>query len=471
MRILLSTLMTLFAFTVFAQEQTDLNQDQIDRAAIERELDEKVENAQTEEERNLLTKFKDWSKGVAESDIAKKSGRGLGKASSFITTETLRPFIATGSFFRGLFSKSDTAKTRVRSLAYTFYLENEKELNELYKDPKKLENYLNENGKQGLVPSYAGMIQDLFKEKILKTIKGMLIDIDFNPSLEKDGKSMSLSDASSLEELAQMIQDLRVEENPFILLSIDTEKLNNETLKKNLACNNLATLAPHIDIAPLISSLTNAAVSGDGINENDYKKAISQQLLADIDEFIAQFIEMDNGVWKNKEIMSELGETTAGIVAQYAVPSIVLGSIVNGAGAVYLGVTALSTIGSGLSVATCTKNKNIDKLMEDADFRNFCSYVVMRSSQKILKSKARGFLAGQSLRNTFRMIGYKKKFLDRCQEETGKSRSNCRTIYKEEKQEYLANCMAFGMSRRECGRLRKEDLLSSASGRKLSSQE
>lgn len=470
MKKLLNLILILNLSIVFAQEttQTENSNPEVSREQIETQIDQAVENAQSEEEKSMMRKFKDWTRGVAQSDLSKKTGRGLGKASALITTETVRPFIATGSFFRGLFSKSDTPETRMRSLAYTFYLENEEELNQLYKDPAIYERHLQENGREGIISSYSGMVQNLFKNKILNTIKGLLIDVNFNPAVEIAGNIKNLSDASSLEELAQMITNLRIEENPFILLQIDTEKLNNDTLRKNLACNNLATLSPHIDIAPLISSLTNAAVSGEGFNPDDYKKAISQQLLDDIDAFIAQFIEMENGIWKNKEIMTELGETTAGIVAQYAVPSLVLGGIVNGAGAAYLGVTALSTIGTGLSVATCTKNKNMDKLIEDPDFRNFCSYVIMRSSQKILKSKAKGFIAGQSLRNSIRMIGYRRNYIKDCMNETGKSRRSCRNSYNEAKAEYIAECMSLGVSKKECKRLRKEELLE-ASNRSLSS--
>lgn len=463
MKLLLNLILILNLSIAFAQEipegEVQTTIEEVSREQVETELDQAAENASTEEEKKMVSKFKAWTQGVAQKDWVKKSSRGLGKASAVVTTETLRPFIATGSFFRGLFSNSDTPETRMRSLAYTFYLENEKELNQLYKDPSIYERHLQENGREGIISSYTGMVQGLFKDKILKTIKGMLLDVSFNPSVEIAGNLKKLTDANSLEELAQMIQNLRIEENPFILLTIDTEKLNNETLRKNMACNNLGTLAPHIDIAPLISSLTNAAVSGEGFNPEDYKKAISKQLLEDIDSFISQFIELEDGIWKNKQIMTEIGETTAGIVAQYAVPSLVLGSIVNGAGAAYLGVTALSTIGTGLSVATCTKNKNIDKLMEDPDFRNFCSYVIMRSSQKLLKSKAKGFIAGVSLRNSFRMIGYRKKYIDKCVAETGKPRKNCRNIYKEEKAEFIADCMSLGMSKKECRRLRKQELL------------
>jgi len=453
MKFLLS-LLCLVSFSTFAQVETVPTRDE-----IESDISIMQENASTEEEKRFLSKFKDWTKGVAQKDFVKKTGKGLGKASSFISTETLRPFVSAGSFLRGVFTK-DSPDSRVRALAYSFYVENEKDLNELYKNPELLKNELENGENVSIMAAYKNMVVNQFKEKALNTLKGILNDVNFDPEVEINGDLVKLSQAKSLEQLSEMIQLLKIEENPFLLLEIDAEKLNKSTLDKHLSCNGMKSIAPHIEIAPLISSLTKAAISGEELDTNDFKKAISEELMNDIEAFIAQFIEFEDGIWKNKSIVSEVGETVGSVVAKFAVPSIVLGSVVSGAGSVYLGVTALSAVGTTLSVSTCTKNKNIEKLKEDEDFRNFCSYVIMRNSQKLLKSKAKGYLAGMSLRDSIKMIKYRRDFIKECSG-AGNSKSKCRDQYRDEKSEYILSCLDFGYSKKECKRMRKRELLSS----------
>lgn len=457
MKVLSFLLMLNFSLT-YAQVETS-NEQEITRNQIETELDDMADNANSEDEKKFLAKFKSWTKGVSEKEFVKKTGRGLGKASSIVTTETLRPFVATGSFFRGLFGKENES-SRVRALAYTFYLENEESLNDLYKDPSHLNEYLKENPQSNIMQAYKDLVTLKFKNNVLNTLKGILEDINFNPELEFDGKTIRLTDATSLEEIAEYIQLLKVEENPMLLLDINADNLNQETLEKNLACNNLKTLAPHIQITPLINVLTKVALSGEELDTEDFKSGISKDLLDDLDAFIAQFINMENGIWKNQEIMSEVGEITGALVAKFAVPSIVLGSVVSGAGAIYLGATALSAVGTGLAIKTCTKNSNQEKLLEDPDYRNFCSYVLMRNSQKLLKSKAKGFLAGQNLKDSIKMIKYRKNYIKECKI-AGNSKKKCRQQYIDEKYEEIFNCMDLGYSKKECKRIRRRNLLAS----------
>jgi hypothetical protein len=446
-------ILSIMSFGLFAQEN------EVSKEQVQKEVDILVHNAKSEEEKKFLTKFKSWTSGVAQKDIVKKSGRGLGKASSIITTETLRPFVATGSFFRGLFGK-DNEGSRLRSLAYSFYLENEKDLNDLYKDPQIIEDFLKQNPEASIAQAYKSLVEKKFKSNILNTIKGILIDINFNPEFELDRLNKRLTDASSLEELMEYIQALKIEENPFLLLEVNSEMINQGTLEKNLTCNNMGTLAPHIQLTPLINALTKSALSEEGIEADDFKSGISKELLSDIEKFISQFVENEDGMWKNTELVSEVAELSGVLVGKFAVPSIILGSIVPGAGAAYLGITALSSVGTGLTIATCTKNKNQKKLLEDPDFRNFCSYVLMRNSQKLLKSKARGFIAGQNIRDSIKMIKYKKNYVKDCMNE-GNSRRSCKDQYNDEKNESIYNCMDLGHTKKECKRIRRRDLLAS----------
>jgi hypothetical protein len=59
---------------------------------------------------------------------------------------------------------------------------------------------------------------------------------------------MKFLDAPSLEIIAELFQNLTIEDNIGEFMSLDLSKLNNDTVTANLDANNLGVLAPYIDI-------------------------------------------------------------------------------------------------------------------------------------------------------------------------------------------------------------------------------
>jgi UDP-N-acetylglucosamine:LPS N-acetylglucosamine transferase len=85
-------------------------------------------------------------------------------------------------------------------------------------------------------------------------------------------------------------------------------------------------------------------------------------------------------------------------VAQIFGPKIVLGLISSSLGGIYAIPVIAADIGTGISVAICMQNKTQEKFEKDKDLSAFCSYVVNRSAYQLMKSRAKGYVAGKKLR-------------------------------------------------------------------------
>jgi hypothetical protein len=460
MKVLMLAMMMVSGFAL-AQSEGTFTQADLDKvsAEMERSLEGKPKK-----ERKFLKKLSKMIKKVGSSKVVKKTGRGLGKATTFIAVETARPFVSAASFFKGTFQKLDSNDAKVKSEVFSFYLDNEKDLNELYKNPEIYSKLVEKGDSESIGADYKLLIETMMKDKALNSIKGMLRDIKFNPSAANgDDEIKYLLDASSLEELAEMLENLDLQ-NPMIYADLEMDKVNNETLHKNMRCNKLGALTKYVDIAPLEGIVIRSILTGDNVNPDDLMSMIDLSFIDDIKEFINSFIDSDDGkVWKNKKIISEVAENVVALTAQFAVPAMALGAISSGLAGPYVAVTAVSVAGAAISTAVCTSKKNKSKIQEDAEFRNFCSYIIFRSSQKLIKSKAKGYLSGQKFRTN--VLGHKANLKHRrnemkvCVDGVGRRyRRLCRLQYKLEKTEEIKECTDSGKSKRECKKIRRERL-------------
>lgn len=455
----------------YAQEVSELTD--VEREAIITQLEKDADNAKSPKERKVLTKIGEMFKDLGKSKIVKKTGRGLGKATTFIATETLRPFVKMTSFMKGASQKLDDEDTKTKNEIFSFYLDNEKELNQLYKDKSQYGDLV-KNGENGssIMEDYKILVENMMKQKALKTVLDILKEVNFNPMVEVENADgtvtvKALLTAISLEELSAMLNNLDIT-NPDNFSNVDFEKLNNDTVRKNMKCNKLGVLAPYVDIEPLkdeiFGDIISSVMTGEDLNiDIDPMSAIDANFIKRIQDFIASFGDFEDGkIWKNAKIVDEMSEGVTSLVAQYAVPSVVLGTIGSGLGGLYAGVTAASTVGAAISTAVCASKKNYDKIEADEDLRNFCSFVVFRTSQKLLKSKAKGFLNGQNVRKN--ILGHQAALKDRkvtiksCAKEENKSKKECRLEYKLDKINEIKACVESGKSKKECRKQRRENL-------------
>jgi hypothetical protein len=67
-------------------------------------LEEEIQEEPVEKKRVFLQKIKSWIEKTAQNEKAVKRARVLGKVSSIVTTETLRPFIHCRKFQHKVFS-------------------------------------------------------------------------------------------------------------------------------------------------------------------------------------------------------------------------------------------------------------------------------------------------------------------------------------------------------------------------------
>jgi hypothetical protein len=91
-------------------------------------------------------------------------------------------------------------------------------------------------------------------------------------------------------------------------------------------------------------------------------------------------------------------EVIGTIVGQIFVPKIVLGVVSSTLAGLYVAPVVAAQIGTGLSAAICLQGETKEKFVQDSDLKSFCSYVTNRTSYQLMKSRAKGYIAGKHLR-------------------------------------------------------------------------
>ena len=89
------------------------------------------------------------------------------------------------------------------------------------------------------------------------------------------------------------------------------------------------------------------------------------------------------------------------MVGQLFGPKIVLGVVSSTLAGLYSTPVAFADIGTAISSAICVHDQFLSetpKYKEDKDLAEFCSYVVNRSAYELIKSRARGYVAGKKFR-------------------------------------------------------------------------
>jgi hypothetical protein len=123
---------------------------------------------------------------------------------------------------------------------------------------------------------------------------------------------------------------------------------------------------------------------------------VTQEELTDI--IISGYFDKSIGFDNYKAALPKIHEGAITIVAQIFGPKIVLGLISSSLAGLYALPVLAADIGTGVSTAICMQQETKDKFSKDKDLSAFCSYVVNRSAYQLMKSRAKGYVSGKSLR-------------------------------------------------------------------------
>lgn len=329
----------------------EISQDDIHRlsADLERESKNKEYDKETRKALKKVSKMfaaEQLQDGQPQKlNFFQKAGRTLGKGAAWVTTKTSKPFINASAFLTGFFEKSDKNKDVVA--LYQFFLNHQAEFDDLYKEagtPQEMAALMIEKSEQ---------IVDKKTDIILKDFIKYL-----DPSIEIPEGECDLSELD--------------------LSNVDASKIKPDYI------NN------HPEFAELKS------IVGE----------VTQQELDDMIE--TGYVDKKLSFSNYKAALPKIHEGVMTVAGQIFIPKMVLGIISKSLASWYATPVILADIGTAVSSVICLSEKTQEKFESDKDLAGFCSYVVNKSGYELMKSRAKGYVAGKKLK-----IKLKKKIDER----------------------------------------------------------
>lgn len=265
----------------------------------------------------------------------RKLGMTLGKGASWLTTTTAKPFMNASGFITGVLEKEEKNKDLVAF--YKFFHNHQAEYDDLY---------LEAGTPEEMIELMLVRTEEIMETKSVSIMKDFLKHIGVERELPDDFSDFELS----AEEIAK----------------IDLKKVNPDFI------NNHPEFQ---EVRPFIGDMTQEDVM-DIVTSGYFAKSIS----------------FDN----YKEALPKPAEVIGTIVGQIFAPRIALGIVSSSLANLYTVPVVLANVGTGVSTVVCMENKA--KLDSDKELRQFCSYVMNRSSYELVKSRTKGYVAGKNTR-------------------------------------------------------------------------
>lgn len=334
----------------YAQEQAGQQEEQVielsesDIQRISADLEKESQNKEHDKEtRSALKKVsKIFDSKVLDADgkpqklnFGQKLGRTLGKGAAWVTTNTSKPFLNAAGFLTGFFEKSDKNKDVVA--IYQFFLNHQAEFDDLYKEastPEDMASLMIEKS------------EDIVDKKTNIILKDFIKYLD--PTIEIPEGDCDLSELD--------------------LSNIDTEKLKPDYINNH---------PEFLELKPIVGELT-------------------QQELDDMIE--TGYVDKKLSFSNYKAAIPKIHEAVLTVAGQILVPKIVLGVISKSLASWYAVPVIMADVGTAISSAVCLNGATQAKFEKDKDLASFCSYVVNKSGYELLKSRAKGYVAGKKLK-------------------------------------------------------------------------
>ena len=341
----------------YAQEEREVTQ--VDKDAVAQDLEKEAESGKHDKKTKAL--IKKVAKSIKESSqkmvigfkklddcdtcenktkeqiVVRNVGRKLGKASAWLTTVTSRPFMNASGFFTGVFEKKDKNQDIVA--LYQFFINHSKDFDKLY---------LEAGTPEEMVEVMLSKMEEIVEKKSHVILKDFMVSLGITREIPEDLSDFELSE----DEIA----------------AIDMSKVTPDYINKH---------PEYQELKPIIGEVT-------------------QEELTDI--IMSGYFDKSIGFDNYKAALPKIHEGAITIVTQIFGPKIVLGLISSSLAGIYAIPVIIADIGTGISVAVCMQNKTQEKFEKDQDLSAFCSYVVNRSAYQLMKSRAKGYVAGKKLR-------------------------------------------------------------------------
>jgi len=269
--------------------------------------------------------------------ILTNTGRGLGKISAWVSTNTSKPFMGAAGFLRGVFEKKDKNADLVH--LYKFFLNHSKDFDPLY---------LEAGTPESMIELVLAQMEVILEKKTRVILKDFLVSVGINRELPTDLSDFQLSD----EEIA----------------SIDFDKVSPDFINNH---------PEYAELKPILGP-----VSDEELN----------------DLIITGYLDTSIGFENYKEALPKIHEGVATIVGQLVVPKAALGVISKSLAGLYSAPVMAADIATGISSAICLQKETQAKFEQDLDLKAFCSYVVNKSAYELIKSRAKGYVSGKSFR-------------------------------------------------------------------------
>jgi hypothetical protein len=340
----------------FAQDASGL--DSMEKVIIAQELEKEAANDQHDKKtKRLLKKLALTIKSSAqkvESEVAKlgdcvncahKSknevvltniGRKLGKGSAWVTTFTSKPFMQASGYLTGLAEKKEDNQDVIA--IYKFFLKNQKEFDLLYQQADRPED---------LAALMLDKMEDIVDDKLQVIMKDFLAHI----GLES--------------EIPQNIFDFELSEEA--MASIDLSKIDASFINNH---------PEYQELRPILGTFSHEELS---------------------DFLIAGYLDKNIAFKNYKNALPKLHEGLTALAGQIFAPKIALGIISKSLVSLYTMPVVAADIGTGISALICL-DVPAERLEEDRELAGFCSYVVNRTSYQLIKSRAKGYVAGKKAR-------------------------------------------------------------------------
>lgn len=340
-------------------EERELTQS--DRDQIAQDLNKEADNAKHDKKtKKMLRKVADEIKQASQDVVVevkklddcvncqevKKSkanvlltniGRKLGRGSAWLTTTTTKPFLNAAGFVTGIFEKKD--KNQDIIALYKFFLNHSKEFDKLY---------LEAGTPDEMVELMLAKMEEIVQKKSHVILKDYLKSLGITREIPEDLSDFELTE----EEIA----------------SIDMSKVSPDFINNHPEYKEVR------------------AIIGD----------VTKEELNDI--IVSGYFDKSIGFENYKAALPKLHEGAGTLVAKIFGPKIVLSVISKSLAGLYLAPTIIADLGTGLSTAICLQKETQGKFEKDQDLKSFCSYVVNRTSYELVKSRAKGYVAGKNSR-------------------------------------------------------------------------
>lgn len=366
----------------------DLGNEQVLESLTNEQLDEIAQNVEeqgkAQDERKLRKFFRKIADGIRSlkksDDPAKLSEkeckkqrrkekfnnflRSIGKGLSWFSITTARPFMNASNFLKGFFEKPE--KNQDLEALMKFFVSNEEKLYQAALEATTIDDYI------------------IRLEEIIETIMQDKMRIIVTDILKAQGINIpGMESVVTLEDLQSVLEENDLGIDELLEMASKIENLDPALINEHPEFQDLRGLVGDI--------------SKEQIQEFLQTQSFEPSKTIDLEALV------------KKERTSLIVEGVGTLLGQVFVPKMVIGAISGAAGGVVMGATLVADAGQAISTAICAKSETQAKLDDDAQMANFCRYILYRSSHLLMKSKAKGYLAGKKLKRKMKQKAQERK--------------------------------------------------------------